>query len=62
MAERGYAPNPSAGQLYSLKEDLPQRRNRYAEHPEKVRELSALLEEYRQEGRSAPVVGKATRP
>ncbi len=52
--ERGYAPHGLPGELYNLTEDLGERKNRYAEHPELVKELKGLLEKYKQEGRSAP--------
>ncbi len=52
--ERGYQPNSSAGELYDLRADLAQRRNLYAEQPEVVRRLQALLAKYKTEGRSAP--------
>ena len=39
-------------ELYDLENDLIERDNRYAEHPEVVEELKALLEKYKQEGRS----------
>lgn len=37
-------------QLYDLETDLQQTRNLYREHPEVVKELSALLESYRSKG------------
>jgi arylsulfatase A len=52
--ERGYQPHNYPGELYDLKHDLAQSRNLYAEYPEKVRELKALLEKLKREGRSAP--------
>ncbi len=50
--ERGYEPHAHPGELYDLENDLIERDNRYAEHPEVVEELKALLEKYKQEGRS----------
>ncbi len=47
------------GELYNLRDDLAQRRNLYAEQPERVRELKSLLAKYIDEGRSTP--GKAQR-
>ncbi|MAB80772.1 MAG: arylsulfatase [Planctomycetes bacterium] len=41
-------------ELYDLSEDVGQRRNLAREHPERVSELRALLEEIRTEGHSAP--------
>jgi len=52
--ERGYTHDLTPGLLYNLKEDISQRHNLYAEHPEKVKELKALLEKYKTEGRSTP--------
>jgi arylsulfatase A-like enzyme len=52
--ERGYKPHNFSGELYDLTQDLSERRNLYAEHPEIVQRLKALLEKYKAEGRSAP--------
>lgn len=41
--ERGYTPHELPGELYDLRQDLSERVNRYAEEPELVRELTALL-------------------
>ncbi|HNT88641.1 MAG TPA: arylsulfatase, partial [Candidatus Hydrogenedentes bacterium] len=41
-------------QLYNLAEDVGERRNVQAEHPEIVERLTRLLERYVAEGRSAP--------
>src|SRR6185295_5658310 len=41
--ERGYATNRFAGELYNLRDDLAQRRNRYGENPEIVKRLQKLL-------------------
>jgi arylsulfatase A len=41
-----------AGQLYNLAEDVSEKHNLYAEHPEIVSRLTSLLESYRREGRS----------
>lgn len=41
-------------QLYNLQEDVGETENLYARHPERVSELSDLLEKYIQEGRSTP--------
>lgn len=43
-----------AGQLYNLAEDLDESENLYAERPKVVKGLSALLEEYKRQGRSRP--------
>jgi hypothetical protein len=52
--ERGYATNQFAGELYNLRDDLPQRRNLYGEKPEVVQRLKRLLEQYKANGRSTP--------
>ncbi len=46
----GYSENQHAGELYDLSQDLGQRRNLYAEYPEKVAELQSLLKQIRAEG------------
>ena len=45
-----YSKNTLPGELYNLRDDLSQRQNLYAEHPEKVQELSGLLEQIRARG------------
>jgi arylsulfatase A len=50
--ERGYIANELPGELYNLHDDLLERRNLYAEKPEVVRRLKALLEKYKAAGRS----------
>ena len=52
--QRGYTPNPHPGQLFNLRDDLPERSNLYAEQPAKVGELTALLEKYKTDGHSTP--------
>ncbi len=42
------------GQLYNLADDLGETKNLYHQHPEIVKELKALLEETKQNGRSRP--------
>ena len=46
------APDGPTGQLYNLVEDMGETNNLYEEKPEIVTRLSALLEKYRQQGRS----------
>jgi len=53
--ERGYVAHRQPGELFNVREDLSERKNLYAEQPEKVRELKALLEKYKSEGRSRPL-------
>ena len=63
--ERGYTPHTQPGELFNLRQDRAQRRNLYAERPEIVRELKALLERYKRDGRStpgAPQKNERTRP
>ena len=50
--ERGYTKSDWPGELYDLRADLSERRNLYAEKPEVVRRLKALLEKYKAAGRS----------
>ncbi len=53
-AERGYTKHNLPGELFNVHDDLSERQNRYAEHPELVRELKELLQKYKREGRSTP--------
>jgi arylsulfatase A len=52
--QRGYVAHDQPGELYQLKEDLIEKNNLYAEKPELVAELRALLEKYVADGRSTP--------
>jgi arylsulfatase A-like enzyme len=52
--ERGYKPHALPGELYDLARDPAQHANLYAERPDDVRRLKALLEKYKAEGRSVP--------
>jgi len=52
--QRGYTLHSLAGELYNLGQDLAERKNLYAERPDIVGKLKALLERYKREGRSAP--------
>jgi arylsulfatase A len=47
-------PGDPAGQLYNLTDDPGEQRNLYAENPEMVQRLTALLEKIRKDKRSAP--------
>jgi len=49
-AANGYSKNTQPGELYNLKEDFAQKHNRYAEMPDKVAELSAMLAKVRAKG------------
>ncbi|ODA34970.1 sulfatase family protein [Planctopirus hydrillae] len=46
----GYSSHSLPGELYHLKDDLAQRQNLYAENPEKVAELKALLGKIQAQG------------
>jgi len=48
-------PGGPQGQLYNLADDPGEQKNMYAKHPEVVRRLTGLLEQYRREGRSRPI-------
>jgi arylsulfatase A len=48
--EYGYQRNVHPGELYNLSQDLGQRRNLYAEQPEKVAELQSLLKQIQSKG------------
>jgi len=50
--ERGYTPHDQPGELFDLRQDPAERTTLYAERPEIVAKLKALLEKYKQEGRS----------
>lgn len=52
--QRGYTLHSLPGELYNLKQDPAERKNLYAERPDVVGKLKALLERYKREGRSAP--------
>lgn len=52
--QRGYVAHDQPGELYHLKEDLIEKNNLYAEKPELVTEMRALLERYVADGRSTP--------
>jgi arylsulfatase A-like enzyme len=52
-AERGYSAHDHPGELFNLREDISERRNLYAEHPEIVRDMRRELEEIKA-GRSQP--------
>jgi arylsulfatase A-like enzyme len=44
--------NDPGGQLYNLSDDLGERKNLAGKHPERVKEMSALIEKLREQGRS----------
>ncbi len=47
-------PGDPAGQLYNLVSDPAEEQNLYGSHPEVVEHLTALLKQYKREGRSQP--------
>ena len=55
---RGGKPKPGGptGQLYDMVADPHETNNLWLEHPDVVKKLTALLQKYRREGRSAPRV------
>ena len=53
-ASNGRGPAVTGAQLYDLSSDPGEQKNLFQENPGKVRELTALLEKIRQDGRSAP--------
>ena len=48
------APGDPPGQLYDIAADIGERNNVYADHPEVVAKLKALLERYKEQGFSRP--------
>jgi arylsulfatase A len=46
----GYSKNSQPGELYNLRDDMAQKNNRYADLPEKVAELKALLGKLQNKG------------
>lgn len=49
-ARRGYTDNDAPVELYHIKEDIEQRNDLAAEHPEKVKELQARMQQIREDG------------
>jgi len=56
--ERGYTKHNLPGELFNVREDIAERRNHFADQPEIVRDLKALLEKYKRDGRSTPGVAQ----
>lgn len=54
QVDRGYQRHNAAGELFNLAADLTQMDNQYKAQPEKVKELSDLMEGYVKAGRSTP--------
>ena len=57
-ALKGYSDFKTAGLLFNMEKDPEQRVNLYKEHQEKVKELEALLQKYRESARSVPLKSK----
>ena len=51
---KGGENDPAPGQLYDLVEDFKETHNLYLERPDIVKRMTALLEKYKLENRSAP--------
>jgi arylsulfatase A-like enzyme len=49
-SERGYTPHELPGELFDLRDDISERRNLYAEHPEVVKELTEILRREQTDG------------
>jgi hypothetical protein len=43
--ERGYVPHDQPGELFNVREDASERVNHFANQPERVREMMAMLRE-----------------
>jgi arylsulfatase A len=54
LKSQGYETTTTPGLLYNLKTDLGQRNNLYAKYPERVAEMKALLDRYRNGEACAP--------
>lgn len=52
--QRGVVPHQEPAELFNLREDPAERRNRYPERRDIAAALKALLEKYKAQGRSAP--------
>lgn len=56
--KREYEPQSKESKLYNLKKDIGQRNDLADKHPEKVKEMTALLTKIREQGYSAPRLAK----
>ncbi|MDB4409135.1 sulfatase-like hydrolase/transferase, partial [Akkermansiaceae bacterium] len=56
--KREYEPQSKNSKLYNLKEDIGQRNDLAAKHPEKVKQMTELLTKLRKQGYSAPRLDK----
>ena len=50
----GIKPHDQPGELFHIKEDLRETKNLYAQYPDRVRTMRALLNRYKTETRSVP--------
>jgi arylsulfatase A len=57
MAQRGYRYHDQPGELYNLVDDPQQRRNRYAEEPDRVADMRELLTKALDGAPVQPVIG-----
>lgn len=57
-ANRKPKPGEPEGQLYNLADDVAEENNLWLERPEVVKRLAALLERYKESGRSRPTVAR----
>ena len=54
--DRNPAPGETPGQLYNIAEDIAETNNLYDERPDVVENLSQLLERYKKQGYSRPMI------
>ncbi len=52
--KKGKTRKPTVAELYNLADDIAETKNVAGQHPETVKEMSALLQEVREKGRSRP--------
>jgi arylsulfatase A-like enzyme len=52
--KKGGKRGPSAAELYNVADDIGETKNLAAQHPEMVKEMTALLQQVREQGRSRP--------
>ena len=52
--KKGKVRGPTATELYNLADDIGETKNIAAQHPEIVKEMTSLLQQVREKGRSRP--------
>jgi arylsulfatase A-like enzyme len=52
--KQGKTRGPTAAELYNLADDIGETKNLAAQHPEVVKEMTELLQQVRENGRSRP--------